>query len=375
MTFGRSAPGAGPPYNALMRATGGTNEGTVAVFFVASPFHLLCAQQICQRLQADCRKVLVTYKRSVEGAVRPEFFDAWVRMPWPRFEPLPGLLGGHRRLVANLHEVSQAIGPAQEILLHSPVYDTEAINYFVNGLPRLRPGSKVRAFLIPDGALNLSLHRMSPSKRMWARLRALRRLISPDLRYAALGQDRTGSDADFMGGIYVIEGLDHPYPPERTLPLSLQRPIEAKPLPHRALIVGQHIHRVGWIDTQGRDAITATIRKWLRENGVSHMDYKAHPDDPFFELCTPDYHQLEPATPLEDLLDRGQYGVVIGVASSAQVTAKLILGDQARVISVGYDLLTGMKKHEFDALKLAFAQLGVESVPVHPGAPASEGID
>jgi len=279
--------------------------------------------------------------------------------------------------------VAEAIGPAREVLLHSPVYDTEAINYFVNGLPRLIPGVSVRAFLIPDGALNLSFHRMSPSKRMWARLRSLRAILSPVLRYAALGQDRTGSDANFVEGIYVIEGLDHPYPVSRTIPLSLQRPIGATPLPSRALIVGQHIHRVGWIDIQvvgwidiqGRDAITATIRQWLEANGVTHMDYKAHPDDPFSELCTPDYNRLEPATPLEELLDRGQYGVIIGVASSAQVTAKLILGDQARVVTVGYDLLTGMKKHEFAALKRAFAQLGVESVPVHPASLASEGID
>lgn len=375
MTFGRRTRRALAPYTGPMPGDGGTQGASVAVFFVASPFHLLCALQVCTKLPADCRKVLVTYKRSVEAAVRPEQFDVWVRMPWPRFEPLPGPLGGHRRLVANLHEVAEAIGPAREVLLHSPVYDTEAINYFVNGLPRLIPGVSVRAFLIPDGALNLSFHRMSPSKRMWARLRSLRAILSPVLRYAALGQDRTGSDASFVEGIYVIEGLDHPYPVSRTIPLSLQRPIGATPLPHRALIVGQHIHRVGWIDNQGRDAITATIRQWLEANGVTHMDYKAHPDDPFSELCTPDYNQLEPATPLEDLLDRGQYGVIIGVASSAQVTAKLILGDQARVMTVGYDLLTGMKKHEFDALKRAFAQLGVESVPVHPASPASEGID
>lgn len=375
MTFGRGAEVALPPYTALMQAAGGTSGASVAVFFVASPFHLLCVEQIALALPPGCRKVLVTYKRSVEAAVRPERFDAWVRMPWPRFEPMPGPLGGHRRLVANLHEVAQAIGAASEILLHSPVYDTEAINYFVNGLPRLISGAKVRAFLIPDGALNLSFHQMSASKRMWARLRAMRGLLSPVLRYAALGQDRTGSDAEFMEGIYVIEGLDHPYPPERTIPLTLQREIEATPLAHRALIVGQHIHRVGWIDEKGRDAITSRIRQWLSENGVTHMDYKAHPDDPFSELCTNDYRKLEPATPLEDLLDRGQYGVIIGVASSAQVTAKLILGNRARVVSVGYDLLTGMKRHEFDALKQAFAQLGVESVPVHPGASRSEGID
>ena len=81
MTFGRGAVGASPPYTVPMPAAGGTQGTSVAVFFVASPFHLLCALQICRALPADCRKVLVTYKRSVEAAVRPERFDAWVQMP------------------------------------------------------------------------------------------------------------------------------------------------------------------------------------------------------------------------------------------------------------------------------------------------------
>lgn len=345
-----------------MRPPEGQGVTSVSVFFVASPFHLLIAQQLRQALPPGQRSVLVTYKRSVEAAVRPEMFDAWVRMPWPRFEPLPGPLGGHRRLVANLKEVAGAVGPTPEIILHSPVYDTEAINYFVRGLPRLIPGARVRARLLPDGALSLSLHPMSPSKRMWARLRSLRALLSPDLRYSHLKSDRTGSDADFVEKIYVIEGLDHPYPAERVVPLRLQTSIQSPPLPHRALVVGQHIHRVGWIDEAGRDRITATIRQWLAENGATHIDYKAHPDDPFSELYTEDYHRLDPATPMENLLDNGQYGIVIGVASSAQVTAKLILGDQARVLAVGYDLLTGMKRHEFVALQQAFTQLGVEFV-------------
>src|SRR6185295_14028662 len=115
-----------------------------------------------------------------------------------RFDPLPGLFGRLRRTLANLREVAAAVGPVNSLHLHSPVYDTEAINYFLCALPKLTGAREWRARILPDGLLNLQRHPLNAIKRMGQGLRALRRLASPLLRYTPFSGDRIGADAPFV---------------------------------------------------------------------------------------------------------------------------------------------------------------------------------
>ena len=65
----------------------------VAVYFVASPLQYLAARQIAGRFETGARQVLVWYKRSLASVVQPAEWDACSYMPWPRWDPLPGLFG------------------------------------------------------------------------------------------------------------------------------------------------------------------------------------------------------------------------------------------------------------------------------------------
>ena len=86
---------------------------TVALFFVASPLHYLAARTVARHFEADSRCIVVPYRPGARQFVRKEDWDAVAYAPWPRFDPLPGAFGRHRRLLANLKDVALSLLPAR----------------------------------------------------------------------------------------------------------------------------------------------------------------------------------------------------------------------------------------------------------------------
>ena len=111
---------------------------TVALYFVASPLQYLAARRIAEHFEPGARQVLVWYKPGVEAVVRSADGDAARYMPWPRWEPLPGPFGRLRRQRDNLKQVATLVGRCDTLHIHSAVFDTEAINYFLRALPAER---------------------------------------------------------------------------------------------------------------------------------------------------------------------------------------------------------------------------------------------
>ena len=119
----------------------------VAVYFVASPLQYLAARRIAENFEAGARQVLVWYKPGVTPIVREADWDAAGYMPWPRWEPLPGPFGRHRRLRDNIRRVAALVGPCDSLHIHSAVFDTEAINYFLRALPKACGAREMRAHI------------------------------------------------------------------------------------------------------------------------------------------------------------------------------------------------------------------------------------
>lgn len=190
--------------------------GQVALYFVASPLQYLAARRIVERHETGARQILVWYKHGVAAVVRDSDWDASTYMPWPRFEPLPGVFGRHRRLLENLRRIAQMVGPCEALHIHSAVFDTEAINYFLRGLPKLCGAARMQARILPDGLISIRRYPLTPLKRGVQCLRKLRRLFSPLLDYWCFAGDRIGSDAAFCDRIYVLPGLPHGIPQRRS---------------------------------------------------------------------------------------------------------------------------------------------------------------
>jgi Alpha-2,8-polysialyltransferase (POLYST) len=334
-----------------------------AVYFVASPLHYLAARRVALDHETRARQVLVCYRPSLAGMVSAEDWDAVVLMPWPRFDPLPGLFGRLRRTVANLHEVANAVGPVDELHLHSPVYDTEAINYFIKALPRLTGARLCRARILPDGLLNLSRHPLNAAKRLAQGLRGLRRLVSPLLHYAAFSGDRIGSDAAFVDRIYVLNGFPHPYDAARVQVLApLLEPAAQSTAPRRrALVIGQPLVAVGLLTEAEREQLAQHIDEWLAGLGIEEVHYKAHPRETGAgELNRPRYRTLAIDEPLEAYLAREAYPAIAGCCSTALYTARQIGGPGVRIGAFGVERVRFKTTDARDNALALMRQLGIE---------------
>ena len=334
-----------------------------AVYFVASPLHYLAARRVSLDHEAGARQVLVCYRPALASMIRREDWDAVVLMPWPRFDPLPGPFGRLRRTLANLRVIAEAVGPVDELHLHSPVYDTEAINYFLRALPRLTGAKVLRARILPDGLLNLARHPLNAARRLAQRLRGLRRLASPLLQYTPFGGDRIGSDASFVDRIYVLDGFPHPYDPAKAKVLAplVQRPAGAAPPARRALVVGQPLVGVGLLDEAECRRVAEGIDAGLAQQGVDEVHYKAHPrESGKGELDRPRYRRLTIDEPLESWLAREPYSVIAGCCSTALYTARQIGGSGTCIAAFGVDQVRFKNSDARDNALRLMQQLGIE---------------
>ncbi|WKB54324.1 polysialyltransferase family glycosyltransferase [Eleftheria terrae] len=347
---------------------------TVAVYFVASPLQYLAARQIAQRFEAQAqRQVLVWYKPGLAPLVRAEDWDAAAYMPWPRWEPLPGPFGAHRRLCANLREVAALVGRCDTLHLHSAVFDTEAINYFLRGLPAACGATTMRARLLPDGIISIRRYPLSRVKRLAQYARKLRRLVTPALDYWCFSGDRTGADAPFCDRIYVLPGLPHEYQADRVVTLaplaSRHGQAEAAPQVPRALVVGQPLAGAGLLDEADLPGLSAEIRQWLQARGMQQVLYKGHPKDMRRELWQAGYDVVEPGEPLESWMASQRFDIVVGVRSSALLFAKQIYGDQTEVHAFGWDRVKFKSANERSAMEAAFRSCGVLLAPPPAAGP------
>jgi len=333
---------------------------TVNLYFVASPLQYLAAKAISEKFEPADRHILLWYKPGVEPVVKTSDWDACDYLPWPRFEPMPGFLGGIRRAKANIKMVADMVGQCDRLIIHSAVFDTEAINYFLTGLfvPCGKP--QVAARILPDGVCSLRRYPLNPIKRALQYTRKARLLAG--LNYTCFGGDRIGSDAPFCDRIYIAPGLPHEYPSEKVKVLpSLFGKGEIRRT-GRALVIGQPLVEAKLLSRRDCDAVAKEVDAWLLENGFAQVDYKAHPKDPAKELLHNRYQELKIDEPLETWMSKTGYDVVIGVRSSSLLFARQIYPAETKVLSFGWDRISFKSKKEKLDHTDTFLQMGVRFV-------------
>ena len=336
---------------------------TVALYFVASPLQYLAARQIAQRHETGARQVLVWYKKGLKSIVQAHEWDASAYMPWPRWDPLPGPLGRHRRLRANIPMVADLVGPCDELHIHSAVFDTEAINYFLRALPPRCGARRMAARILPDGVISIRRYPLSLGKRLIQHTRQLRRLLAPELNYWCFSGDRIGSDAPFCDRIYVLPGLPHEYPADKTVtlaPLASATATNSPDAPRRALVIGQPMVGAGLMSAEDRDAVSREIAQWLKVQGFDEVHYKGHPKDPNQELCAPNYQVLHLTEPVELWMSHQPYQAVVGTRSTALLFAAQLYGPDATVQAFGWNRTRFKSRAEARDMVQAFTQAGVQ---------------
>lgn len=345
-----------------------TETGRVNLFFIFSPLHYLASERIVDYFEQDARNVLYYLKQQYGKIVNEVYWDTTRFLPWPRFYPLPGLFGASRRILDNLAIIGRDCAGASSVTLHTTVIDTEAVNYAINFLRRELPGADIRVRVIPDGLMNVQRHPLPPLRRLALRFRKTRKLFSPQLDYYIFSGDRTGADDPITDRIYLLPRFPHQYDPAKvvtipslvnpTAPLDRQAGAEAGPV----LVLGQPLLAFKRMSEPDMAAITEGIRTFIGDTGNGYIFYKAHPRDQHHDFCHSDYKNLVIDEPLESHLARNPYRLVIGIDSTALLTARLILPATSRVVSYGLNRMLFRSEADRNSIYLPFRQLGVELV-------------
>lgn len=222
----------------------------------------------------------------------------------------------------------------------------------------------MRARILPDGLISIRRYPLSAAKRFLQYTRTMRRLFAPELKYQCFGGDRIGSDAPFCDRVYVLPGLPHEYvankvcmlpPLVSTTTLLPNKHIDGK----RALVVGQPLVGTGLLKESDLQAVTDQMSKWLTDQGITQVEYKAHPKDPRHDLRCPDYQLIEPSDALESYLASRYYDAIIGVRSSALLFARQIYPSSVEVVAFGWDRINFKSKQEQEDMRKAFDACGV----------------
>ena len=93
--------------------------------------------------------------------------------------------------------------------------------------------------------------------------------------------------------------------------------------------------------------------------GITEIDYKAHPKDTEFELRHPDYRLIDPAGALESYLASSHYDAVLGVRSSALLFARQIYPQSVDVVAFGWDSVRFKSEAERNDMEKTFLMCGV----------------
>ena len=335
---------------------------TVNIYFVASPLQYLAASAIAEHLEHNGRQVLIWYKPAIESVIIPQDWDATCYMPWPRLEPLPGIFGRIRRQLQNLELVANLVGKCEVLNIHSAVFDTEAINFFLRALPRTSGAKQMHARILPDGVISTRRYPLSLLKQALQYLKKTRLLIDPRLDYWCFRGDRIGSDAPFCDRIYVMAGFPHEYPSNKviTLPSLVKRPNTGTKTTRKALVVGQPLVGSGLISASALDVITKEIHDWLVQKQFDVIEYKGHPKDPNSELCHNDYIVLQLNESLETWMSKTHYDAVLGVRSSSLLFARQIYSADTKVVAFGWNRIKFKSNAECNDMRQVFIKCGIK---------------
>ncbi len=314
-----------------------------AIYIVKTELEALGSEIVAHSFQAESHNALYYLGETEPALLRREAF-ATVRPL--RFQRQGGVLGKQRSIRAALMPVVSDLKAAKRdfsgILIHLPKLSSTRTNYIINFLRFHFPGVHLRVRLIPHGTVNFSLQSMTWKKKLtlWRRWAVPFNGFFPDLRYYIPAGDWVGGLDSLVDRVYVLPGASSPYPETKLFPLPPLNDYLPGASSRRsgsiALIVGQPALRARALDQAGHDRISAVIKRWLMEQGVSEIYYSRHPRArDHLDFFDESYRILEQAGAIETLLPAIGPGFVVSCFSTALFTSRMVLGDGARVVSIG----------------------------------------
>jgi len=258
--------------------------------------------------------------------------------------------------------ISEECEGCKEIRLHCAQIFRPEQNYLINFLRKRHLKAKFSVRIVPDGLLNV--RRFPYKKRTILRryYKNLFGLVFTDFKYYVFKGDRTGTDDKIVDIIYMLPNFPHEYDEQKIvyLPSLVQSRKKVNFLPDVALVIGQPLWGVGVMSRSDVASVGTGIFNLLKKEGFAKILYKSHPVDKNMEFNSDKYEELKLNETLEEHLSYNQYAMIIGVCSSALLTAKTIVPETTRVISYGMNKCHFADDEEKNKILNPFQKMKVE---------------
>jgi len=341
------------------------NSSTVNIFIVATPLQSLSAESVAYNFEKTAKNCLFYTKPDLLKLIKKERWHSTVDLFSPKLHSgKKGVLRNIKLLTGNLKTVSEACAAGAEIRLHAAQIFRPEQNFLINYLRRKHPNARIHVRIIPDGLLNVSRNPYKQRTVFKKYYKKLLGLFFPDLNYHVFQGDRTGADDPVVDTVYVLPGFPHEYSSEKVvrLPSLVSSVKEGKDLKDIALVIGQPLFGIGLMSERDMESVTQGISRYLNNEGFYKIIYKGHPIDKKKEFKDHGYEELIIEETLEEHLSCNHYGMVIGVCSSALLTAKTIVSDGTRVVSYGLNKCSFVNDAQKNKVLNPFRILSVELV-------------
>lgn len=326
----------------------GTAQGKphLNVFIVETRFQALVALLIA-RSQPDTDNLVCHYRAEI-GSFLARF--PFVRAQAIDTTPCTGIFRRQRSVKRVMSQVSAAIRQfphSRDIHLHTTKLQGPLFNYYVNYLRQQLPQAAIHFNIITDGAFNFHRGNMTQNDiRTMAHKdgNPLYRLFG--LKFFPYSGDRFGIEADVIEKIYLLPKAPHEYDLKRAagsrvldipiVDLGLSKKIATTE--KRGLVVGEKLLDKNYLSEDEEKQVAETIGHFMKAQGITQVDYVKHPLADHASLKLPWYNDLVIDGPVEIAIMENDYAVIAGVRSTGLFTARLLAGNECKVISVGIDL-------------------------------------
>lgn len=348
-----------------------TDKTAINLYFIKTELEYLCAKLICLKINPEHPNLLYYYNERFDGMVDKADWSLTGYLPYSRKLPFPDR---QKRLRECLHRVAadvRSLNPEPEkICIHVNKIPNSTTNYQINFLRRVFKTARVCVCLIPHGAGDFARGEKDFSRRLkfWQRKFRPADLLFKDISYYVHRGDGHGAEDPIVERIYFLNRSPQFGPPEKAFELPRFNVLSRKPASAKqvraALIVGQNLSRKDRLLPGDLETVSSAMKRFLEASGLGMVHYSRHPrSKDQMELFDDAYEVLDHQGPVELVLIDTPYEVVISCYSTVLLNARLILGKDSRVVSMGLNRVK-IEKEEKDRLSRAFADAGIEVIDV-----------
>lgn len=271
-----------------------------------------------------------------------------------------------RRILQRVLREIRAYPAATTVDVYCAKFQGSLFNYYIRFLQDRLAGVRVRFNIITDGTFNFQRADVTDKDRaaMQKKVHSWKdRLFG--LAFYPYEKERYGIEADVIEKIYLLPQSPHQYDPARVVDVpmvDLGIPQAATAAGGRsALVIGEKLTDKGYLTPADERAVSAQVADLLRARGIERVDFVPHPTATHPDLQEPHYHVVQTNDPVELRILEHPYAMVVGVASTALFTARLLRGSGCHTVSVGLQHCAG-RNDLAHKIGEAFEGMGVEVI-------------